>query len=152
MISCKKDKLICTGHMNYFPERNHDKVTIKKGIWGDIWFWEGDFMPFGMGTITPVSRDVRIHELTKLDDVVRTTYPYSAFYDRINTTLICSTRSDSYGFFEVELPTGSYSIFVVEDSLFYSNSYDGQGNIYPFFVDSGEVTGIRFDITYLAYY
>ncbi|XOV92170.1 MAG: hypothetical protein ACFHWX_18415 [Bacteroidota bacterium] len=41
------------------PKRNGDMVTIEQGIWGDIWFWEGDFMPIcPSGTISPVERTI----------------------------------------------------------------------------------------------
>lgn len=151
--SCKDDDMPYNGCLHDLPERNHDKVTIQQGIWGDIWFWEGDFMPVCMnGTITPVVREVRIHELTHTDYVVRTSRPYSAFYDEINTKLISTVCSDSDGFFEVNLPVGHYSLFVVEDTLFYSNSSDGYGNLSPVEVKDNEVVEIRFDITYKALY
>ena len=147
--SCKDDDLPCNGYLHDLPERNHDKVTIQQGIWGDIWFWEGDFMPVCMtGTITPIVREVLIHELTHTDDVVRTSNPYGAFYDEINTNLISTVWSDNDGYFEVDLPVGHYSLFVVEDTMFYSNSSDGQGNLSPVEVKDNEVAEIRFDITY----
>jgi len=131
------------------PATNEEKVTIGQGIWGDIWFWQGDFMPIcPSGTVSAVSRDVRIHTLTHLDDVEMV--GYSAFYSDINSELVDSVWSTEDGFFEIGLDTGWYSIFVVEDSLLYANGFDGIGHIWPVHVSRDSVIGITFDITYLA--
>ena len=135
------------------PERNDDNVTIDQGIWGDVWFHEGDFMPnCPSGTITAVSREIRVHVLTTRDDVVVASDVYFPFYSEINTELVATTWSGSDGFFEVELPPGQYSIFVVEDTLFYSGRGDGVGNINPVEVFENEVTEILFNINYEATY
>jgi len=131
------------------PSHNDDKVTIQQGIWGDVWFWEGDFMPVcPSGTVMAVSREMRIHELTSVEDVEPT--GARTFYRVINTELVATATSDSLGFFEVALAPGIYSIFAVEDSMFYVNRFDGQGNIFPVTVNEGQVTGITFDIDYLS--
>jgi hypothetical protein len=60
--------------------------------------------------------------------------------------------SDDAGFFEVALAPGSYSLFVVEDTLLYSNVIYESGNVFPVEVVSGGVAEVRFDITYSARY
>jgi hypothetical protein len=123
-------------------------VTIQQGIWGNVWFWEGDFMPPGWGTITPVSRTVYAYELTSGEQVEQV--PYSPFYRSIRTRLVALTSSNSTGFFQMALPPGSYSIFVREDSLYYANLTDSMGNIMPATVRINWLTKVQIDITYKA--
>ncbi len=154
MIGCEDESPCGSGwHPVDTPERNDDKVTIEEGIWGDVWFWEGDFMPVcPSGTITAVAREIRIHVLTHMDDVVETSNPYAPFYTEINTDLVATVWSESNGFFEVDMPPGQYSLFVVEDTLFYANRFDGMGHINPVEVLDNEVTEILFKIDYKATY
>lgn len=131
---------------------------MTQGVTGTVLFWKGDFMP-GMdregrpdgrgGRKIPVVRDVCIYELTDMS-MVEQAPDYSPFYSRINSKLVAQTRSDSNGFFQVELPPGRYSCFVKEDSMFYANMFDGGGNILPFEVKKDSVTHIVIDITYEA--
>lgn len=140
---------VCPG--DRLPPRNYDKVTIEQGIWGDVWFWEGDFMPpCPTGTVTAVSREIRIHELTSMDQVVVHPESHPAFYSAVASSLIATTWSDADGFFEVELDVGTYSVFVIEESLYFANGYDGYGNIWPVEVVEGEVSETLFRIDYLT--
>ncbi|MDZ7765838.1 MAG: hypothetical protein U5K00_15710 [Melioribacteraceae bacterium] len=42
-------------------------MTISEGVWGNVWFWEGDFMPGSPdGTITPVIRGFTFIKLPKV--------------------------------------------------------------------------------------
>jgi hypothetical protein len=121
---------------------------MEQGIWGDVWFWEGDFMPpFPQGTVTAVSRELRIHALTGVDDVEPE--GYCTFYASVSTELIATAWSDTNGFFEVELEPGWYSLFAVEDTFFYASLFGGGGLIWPVEVAEDEVTETRFDINYL---
>ena len=131
------------------PPRNDEKVVITQGLWGDVWFWKGNFMPPGRGEVCQVKRKILIYELTTPDDVVQP--GDSPFYTEINTNRIASIESDKHGFFQIELEEGIYSIFVEEDGKFYSNRSSQEG-IYLITIESGQVTEIRFDITYEAYY
>ncbi len=135
------------------PTENVDKEiqiqpTIKQGVWGFVRFWEGNFMPFSTGTISPVERKIYIYELTSIQKVDQV--DYSAFYRNIYTKVIDSSFSNSKGFFQFALPDGQYSVFIKEDSLYYSNSFDGYGNIFPFTVKKDSLTQIEFNITYKA--
>ncbi len=50
-----------------YPDHHPELVTIEQGLWGDVWFWEGDFMPpCPSGSVCAVSREMRIHELAGL--------------------------------------------------------------------------------------
>ena len=133
-----------------YPPRNGRSVTITEGVWGDVWFWQGDFMPVcPTGTIRPAEREVLFYELTGLDSVAIAD-PAGPFYTQVRSRLIGSTRSNARGFFEIRLPPGTYSVFVREDSLLYSNRFDGRGHIFPVVVKRVGVAEIRFDITYAS--
>jgi hypothetical protein len=135
-----------TGEMDATPE----KTTVDQGVWGEVQFWEGDFQPICPdGEITRVKREIYIHELTPRSKAVMADEP-APFYSKIETPLVAKTTSRKSGFFQVELPPGRYSIFVREDSLFYANRTDGEGNIYPFTVKEDSLSKIKFDITYKA--
>ena len=135
-----------------YPPDTSDQITITQGVWGNVWFWEGDFMPviypaLPTGTITPVVREIYVHTLTPRDSVSQV--GYSPFYYEIYTQLVTTTWSNSTGFFEVALPPGGYSFFVREDSLFYANRDDG-AYILPATVVDDSVTKVQIDIDYMA--
>ena len=130
-----------------YPERHPELVTIDQGLWGDVWFWQGEFMPMcPSGVVFAVSREMQIYEVAGSDDVDM--FQYGGFYSAVHTPLVAVVQSGENGFFEVALEPGRYSLFAVEDSLLYANGADGYGNICPVTVDTGQVVGVTFDITY----
>lgn len=147
-LSCSKDtepESNCYAETD--PPRNSHKVTIKQGVWGDVWFWSGNFMPEGRGEICQVKRKVYVYELTTLNEVEQIVY--TPFYSAINTKLVTIVESDNEGFFQIELEPGKYSLFVKEDGKFYSNLFNSDG-IFPVNIKSDNVIEVRFDITYKA--
>jgi len=135
------------------PKDRSDQITITQGMWGNVWFWEGNFMPSASGNqsgkVTPVERDVWIFEASENDSVVGAG---GAFYRQILTTLRAKTRSNRTGFYQVALPPGKYSVFVTEDSLYYANGNDSMGHIPSGVVVPNTVTKVQVDITYKAAY
>ncbi|MFH2067219.1 MAG: carboxypeptidase regulatory-like domain-containing protein [Pseudomonadota bacterium] len=134
-------------------DRSPEKVTISQGVWGNVWFWEGNHMPTTdenavSGTITPVEREIYIHEATTIHDV-SSAQDYS-FYSEIHTPLMATTVSDADGFFQASLQPGSYSIFVKENNLFYAALFSGTGEINPVTVGQDTVQKVQIDITYQA--
>jgi hypothetical protein len=91
---------------------------------------------------------MRIHQLTTWDQADEV--GYTAFFSSIHTELVATVYSNGAGFFQVELPPGSYSLFAVEDTLFYADRFDGSGYINPVVVKEGQVTEAHFDIDYMA--
>ncbi len=136
------------------PPTGTDTIpTIQQGVYGRVYFWEGDFMPVvppapPRGTITPVQRTLVVHTPTRFDSVEQVNY--SAFYRRILTQRIGTTASNSAGFFQIPLAPGRYSFFVVEDSLFYANGGDGLGFLLPVTVVQDSLTRLDINITYKA--
>ena len=151
--------------------------TIRQGVWGQVRFYEGDFMPTWIDTtdpeqvewfrnrnsVTPVVRDVFFFEkahFTRDVDPIGSTW-----FARVKTPLAGRTRSDRNGFFEISLPEGEYSMFVWETTsdlpdyctelrrtgaAFYANGDDGQGYIRPVAVVRDSVVRADFRIDYLA--
>jgi len=149
LMSCKDDSFNFKDKCfnNDRPPRNTNKVTIEQGIWGDVWYWKGDFMPISTGEICQVKRNVLIYELTTHDNVEQV--DHSAFYSDIKSTLVKEVESDEVGFFQVELEKGTYSLFIEEDGQYYSNSFSPEG-IFLVEVEDGKISEVRFDITYEA--
>lgn len=133
---------------------NESKVTAAQGVWGNVWFWSGNFMPSVVGTesspgnITPVVREIFVYKATTKSDVMP--YSFGEFYSYIPSELVAQTSSDETGFFQVTLSPGTYSIFVKEGSAFYANKFDGQGRVNPVEVVPGAVTKLQIDINYQA--
>jgi hypothetical protein len=151
VVSCEKS--IDSELVPRYPPDTRNQVTISQGAWGNVWFWEGDFMPTtnpggSSGRITSVVRTVYVHELTNLQQVDQVLY--SPFYRAIHTNLIDSVQSNSTGFFQVALDTGRYSFFVREDSLYYANSFDGYMNILAVTIKKDSLSEVQIDLTYKA--
>ena len=137
---------------NFYPPDNSERVTISEGVWGNVWFWEGNFMPGSPdGTITPVVREIYVYKATKGNLVQRDDYRYPLIRD-INSELVTVIKSDVSGFFEVALPEGKYSFFAKEDSLFFGSESDEEGFLMSAEVISNQVTKRQININYKAAY
>jgi len=140
--------------MNPFLLLNSDHVTIHEGVWGNVLFWEGDFMPGSGpgGMVTPVVREIHFFEAAFPEDVDRVD-PYDYFYYEIFTPLVAVTISDPCGFFEVDLPPGTYSAFVKEGDLYYGARIASDGTFMKVTVpEVGGPVYYRIDMDYLAYF
>lgn len=132
-----------------FPPDTSKQVTITQGVWGNVWFWKGNFQPWNpTGTVIAVERQVLIYKPTPFDSV---TMADMVFYRTIRTKLIAATASNRTGFFQQELPPGNYSVFVKEDSLFWMGVGNSIG-IGGFTVWPDSVTKIQININYAAGY
>ena len=140
---------------NKLPPDNQYKVSIQQGVWGNVWFWEGNFMPTtdnsSNGKITAVQRNIFIYEATRFDSVIRDSSRY-LFIKEIKSNYIDEITSDKDGFFQISLPPGKYSFFVKEDSLFFANESDGDGYIMSAEVTEGNVVKRQININYNAAY
>ena len=138
-----------------YPPDNSYKVTISEGVWGNVWFWTGNFMPStdnsSNGKITPVIREIYIYEATRLGSVERDTVSY-VFIKSIYSHFIAKVNSDKDGFFQIALSVGKYSFFVKEDSLFFANEGDGDGYLMSAEVSENKVTKRQININYNAAY
>lgn len=131
------------------PPDTSSQITITQGVWGNVWFWSGNFMPgSATGTITPVRREIFVYEATRWDSVERDVS--GRFYRAIHSKLIAHTESNSTGFFQVSLPSGKYSFFVLEDSRYYASEGDSVGDYSSATVLPKTVVKRQIDITYSA--
>ncbi len=131
------------------PPDTSGQITITQGVWGNVWFWSGNFMPVHpTGTITPVRRRIFVYEATHWDSADRATRP--VFFTSIHSRLIAQTESNSTGFYQVPLPPGKYSFFVLEDTLFYASEVDSAGDLTAATVLSNNVTKRQIDLQYQA--
>lgn len=153
LFSCKESPT--ENELKYPPDNEH-KVSIAQGVWGNVWFWEGDFMPgvtsnqsSSQSKVMPVIREIFIYEATT-NDMVES--PNSTFYSKINSNLIATTHSDADGFFQISLAPGKYSFFVKEDALLYANLWDSEGHIQSAVVVENGVTKRQININYNATY
>ncbi len=149
LVACEKD--LSPLRENDCRVSNAHKVTITKGVWGTVLFWEGDFMPsigpdMPRGRVCPVSRELYFHTATPSDSVLS---ERSGFYKEIYTPLVAVVTSDNEGFYQVDLPPGKYSVFVKEDSLFYADRSDSI-HFNPVTIVPNSVQRFDIDITYKA--
>jgi hypothetical protein len=138
----------CAGGDISMPHDTQGQVTITQGLWGNVWFWEGNFMPgtSADGSVKPVVREVLIYEPTKMEPGTP-----GPLFNSISTKLIATTTSNASGFFQISLPPGDYSVFVKEGSQYYAGGGDGEGYLMRRTVAPGAVTKVQVDITYKAY-
>ena len=138
-----------TNKIEELREHNEKKVRITEGIWGTIVKREGNCMPGASNSCKyfPVKREVLIYEYTTFNEVEQADF-YSTFYTKIATKLVARTTADKEGFFEFRLKPGKYSVFVIENRLFYANSFDGQGGIFPVTVELSKVSEHIFEMNY----
>ena len=148
IICCENPVNDCEGIS--YPENTDDQVTISQGVWGNVWFWQGDFQPIcPHGKVFPVEREIHIYEATPADSVEYSTP--RPFISNVKTKLIKIVKSNSTGFFEVTLDSGAYSFFVKEDSLLYANGGDNNF-LQPGYVATNSKSKIQIDINYKASY
>ncbi len=158
-LSCKKNEKqetlqpVVTCNIQQILAANALKVTIINGIWGTVSSYEGNCMPVIGPNSTckhcPAQRTVKIYAYTTAANAVASS-GLNGFYDSFNTTLIKQTDTDSDGFFQMDLPTGNYTMVIVENGkLFGNRSTDGQGGINPFTYTNGQQK-VDFSMTYKA--
>lgn len=102
----------------------------KQGICGTVLLKQGNQMP-GPGRIASpgqaVVREIAIYQLTNLSEAKTN----GTYFTGIKTACVAKTSSNGRGYFEVALPAGQYSVFVVEKEGLYANYFNGKGSINP---------------------
>ena len=126
--------------------REDSGPSIKQGVRGSVLFYSGDFMPIApRGVVEGVSRTIEFHAPTSPSDVVSAEAHsrWGPFFSEVRTPMLAEVTSDSGGYYEVALPVGRYSVFVVEGDRWYANGDDGR-HIQPVTVYADSV--VQFDI------
>ncbi len=128
-----------------------------QGIHGQLFWVEGNLMPQvsenGTGPTESklrqgVQRTVKVHSLTHVDQLSVGDY----LIGNIQTPEIASFDTELDGTFRIELPTGKYSLFTVEQDGFFANTFDSENHINPVEVKSGEWSRFDIIINYKAVY
>ncbi|RZK41152.1 MAG: carboxypeptidase regulatory-like domain-containing protein [Pedobacter sp.] len=129
------------------------KVSIKQGVFGQVLWLEGNFMPSpdqpNRSKSLGVVRDVYIYKAIKVNQ----TTGESPLFSNINGELVAKVKTNKIGYFQCSLAPGKYSVFTAEeDSKFFGSISDGEGYINPFEVQAGQVTRFDISINYKAAY
>lgn len=128
-------------------------TTLRQGIRGYVYEETGNRMPSPERDLPKpkgLKTTVYLFEPTRIDQVVRV--GQSPFYSSITTRQLGSVDTDEKGFFALELPAGSYSLFVKVNDLFYSNRFDMNNIIAPVVVDTGLVREVNIMVSAGATY
>jgi hypothetical protein len=130
----------------------HDDVIIDppgaaQGVAGLVQVWEGDFQPPAQGSITPVVRELRVHQVTLLRDVVS---EGDGFYSGVDSPLVATVSSGADGSFALALEPGNYSLFVMENGRHHATLADGEGQIFPVRIAANSWADAVVDITWAA--
>lgn len=109
-------------------QRNREKVTIGTGVYGTVSYWPLETMlidpttgMFSSGAIEPAQYPVRVYEGVTWGSDDLDVYPNSMIVQAVHSTLLAESVPDSEGFYQFELPAGTYSVFAVigQDSLIF---------------------------------
>jgi hypothetical protein len=129
------------------------EVRADRGlVHGKVTFWEGDFMPPASGTVLPVRRPIFVFEKTPVAQTVQS-LSGGSFYSFVLSRLVDTTESGEDGYYQIALPPGDYSLFVLERSGdFYANEFGGVGGVYvnPVTVQANQTVEKDINITYKA--
>jgi len=152
-LGCDKTESPVPGcDMTQVHATNATKLTITNGIWGTVSNTEGNCMPMiGPGSTCktcPVQRVVKIYPYT-LRGQATASGTSGVFYSSFNTTMIAETTADANGFYQVNLPAGTYSVAIVEDGKLYVNSFDNAEGLNPVTVGASTVK-LNLNMTYKA--
>ena len=128
-------------------------TMVTQGIAGFVTEATGNQMPM-KGTPPAVSKGILttvvVFEPTNLSQV--TQKGTSPLYTKISTKQVASVETDSTGAFTVDLPVGSYSVFVKRGDLFFANLFDTNNNISLFTVEEGKLTTVKMVVNDKAVY
>ncbi|TAH09510.1 MAG: hypothetical protein EAZ12_06410 [Sphingobacteriia bacterium] len=130
--------------------------NVKQGVRGLVLQVTGNQMPSPNNTGqkknagNPYPTTVFFYEPTNINQVIRVNQ--GPLYNIINTKLISTVKTDSTGAFIADLPTGTYSVFVQVDKLFFANSFDIRNNISLISVEANKVAEIKIIVNNNASY
>ncbi len=121
-------------------------VTITQGLFGQVSFWRGYFTDddFNRGTVKAVKREVYIFKARKFTASMEY-FSDGDFFKTNFPDLIAKTTSNAYGYYEIVVPAGQYTVMVKENNLLYASEVSENG--YINFVDLARDELKRYDIS-----
>tara|TARA_Y100000310_G_C20274115_1_gene619411 strand:- start:145 stop:597 length:453 start_codon:yes stop_codon:yes gene_type:complete len=115
----------------FYSTTKEQAPSINQGAYGKVVLYSGNCMPGAGGCKTSyVSRTIYIREPATMEAMEIT-------YLENKTTLIKTIESNNNGFYQVELPPGTYSIFVEDEGKEYCNSFGGRGEVCQITIETG---------------
>lgn len=133
--------------------QKENKPKINQGVFGTVTWVEGNMMPSpdspkSAGART-VAREIKIYEAVTFSQA----QGEAPLFTAIEGKLVKTITSNAKGFFECELPAGTYSIFTVEEGgKLFANSFDANGKINAINVKQEETIRLDIQINYKAAY
>jgi hypothetical protein len=127
------------------------KMPVTQGVKGVISQISGNQMPrIGAppSVPQPYPTTVFFYEPTDITRVLQCNQ--GPLFTNIYTKLILATNTDSVGAFNVQLPVGTYSVFVQAGQNFYANSFDIHNNINLVSVKKGKLTEMNIVVNFAA--
>ena len=130
---------------NNVPETLAPDHLQQSGISGTVYRSSGNHMPAPNRRASPpagIRATVCIFELTSGSQ----TTPLQndpRYYQAVHTRLIRQVETDPKGFFQVQVPPGTYSVFTKKGDLFYASRRDEKNNIAPVEVLPGKITRVQ---------
>jgi len=131
-----------------------ERRTVDQGVMGQVVHID-DLNAFDVAYSVPVATDVRVYDVTEMrrvtfDGQIET----HAAIAKIDADLVAMTTSDTDGFFELDLPAGSYSLFVKapESDTWYCVDWNEKDEMCVFNVERNTATIYNIELDYtLAY-
>jgi len=115
----------------FFSTTKEQTPTINQGVYGKVVLYSGNCMPGAGGCKTSsVSRSIYIREPVSMENMKST-------YLKDKTTLVKTIESNNNGFYQVELPPGTYSVFVEDEGKEYCNHFGGLGEVCQITIETG---------------
>jgi len=133
--------------------QNNGKMSIKQGVYGDVYWIQGNMMPSPdaprANNGRPIERQINIYKITTFKDVEG----QAPLFTKISTELVKTIKSNSKGFYQCELPPGKYSIFTIEEkNSFFANNFNAEGEINTVEIVAGQNVKLDISINYKAAY
>lgn len=154
MTYIKKISILClmVSFMSCLLQKEGEP-KVKQGVYGKVTWLQGNLMPSPDEPRSTegklIERQLNIYEVVTFNEV----QGQAPLFASINAKLIKTVKSNSQGFYECELPSGTYSIFTVEsDGKFFANNFDGKGQINPIEIKQGSSIALNIQINYKAVY
>lgn len=124
-------------------------MAITQGVKGIVMELTGNQMPrigAPASEPKPYPTTVFFYEPTDITRVQQ--WNQGPLFTNIYTKLIFATNTDSLGAFTVQLPVGTYSVFVQAGQNFYANSFDIRNNINLVSVEKGQLTEMNMVVNF----
>ena len=132
-----------------------EKYDITEGIYGKVIERYGDWMPIIDGYNDhgerPIECEIYVYEYTRTRDFDQQyigNYPISA----MPKPLVGTATSDRKGRYQISLPPGEYSVFLLDnDGKLHADYGDEHGGLCPVKVEAGKVSELNLMLNHAVY-